>query len=128
MIGALKAKLELAALIGAAAAIVGLAGWAMLERAGRLACKVDLVEARDQVKVLAATLERQGKSIDALAGQTKAIADRTGKILDGLERESARTRQTIEELELQLAAAPAANADGSAKGCADYLKEWRAAP
>jgi hypothetical protein len=120
------------ALLGALAIMtaiaVGLGVWALFERAGRLECKVELVAAVDQVKVLADSLERQSEAIDKLGRATAGVVDRTGRILGQLELAAAGDRKTISSLRSQLETKTPLAADGTLKGCADYLKEWRAEP
>lgn len=128
MLDPLRLKLELAGVALAIAALAGVAGWALLERAGRLECRVELQTSIDQVAALVDKLDRQGKAIDALAGQTKTVIDRTGRILDGLEKQGAADRRKISQLEAQLAAKVPTRPDGTAKDCSDSLKEWRAEP
>lgn len=122
----LRIKLELAAAAIAAAAIGALLVWALAERSGRLACKVELQKSVDQVAVLAGSLERQSGAIEDLAGKTKSAIDRTGRVLDELERRGAGDRAKIARLEAQLAGQTPIRADGTPKGCKDYLDEWRA--
>ena len=124
----IKARASAIAAIAAAAVIVAAAGWALLERAGRLQCEAHLVEARDQVKVLADKLERQGKAIEALSSATLGVQADTGRLLDELERQGEASRAALGGLKRQLAAPTPRKDDGSTKGCADYLKEWRAVP
>jgi uncharacterized protein HemX len=124
----LEAKLALGALALMTAIAAGLGVWALLERAGRLECKVELVQAIDQGKVLEAALERQSKAIDKVAAQSAAVIARTGRILDTIETEHLKTRQTIDGLELVLASATPTGEDGKIKTCADALREWRAEP
>jgi hypothetical protein len=120
-----------AKLIGAlvvALAFASLVGWALWERGERLQCNVALVAAVDQGKILEKALERQGKSIEGLGKTTAAIVARTGRVLDAIELEHGKTRQTIEGLELTIAAATPIGEGGKVKGCGDALKEWRAEP
>lgn len=127
-LNALQLKIFGAFAIAAAAALAGVTIWAYQERAARLECKVQLVAAVDQVAVLAAALERQGAAIDKLGKTTADVVARTGKVLDVLQAQAAGDRKTIATLREQLGARVPTNVDGSAKGCADYLKEWRAEP
>ena len=121
----LQIKLALVGIGLAFAAMSSLMIWALLERNGRLDCKIDLVRTVDQVDVLVARLEDQSKSIDDLAAATRnsreAMRGLVGQI--GLEHQA--TRKTVAELERQLKAPTGRRADGSLKDCRDAIREWR---
>lgn len=113
------------ALIGAGLVVIALLSlttWALLERSGRLECKVELVEAKDQVAVLSSKLEDQTKSINNLSALTAKLIARTGLTLDKIDKLHENDRVTVAGLEALI------KKGANGKSCADYLKEWRAEP
>lgn len=128
MFAELRAKLELVGAIVALVMLAGVTAWALIERAGRLECKVELVKAVDQARILGGTLERQDAALEVLGKQAAATISRTDRILGLLELQATGDRKTIASLRAALEAKTPRAADGSLKGCPDYLKEWRAEP
>jgi hypothetical protein len=128
LLNPLQIKLALVGAALAAVAMLSLTVWALLERSAKLSCRVELVVAKDQVAVLSDKIEVQNKSLQKLEATTAQILKRTGLTLEQLAKQHEGTRKTVADLESKIASATPKNADGSAKGCADYLKEWRAEP
>lgn len=121
----IQIKAVLIAIAAALAIMLSLTIWALLERSGRLGCKVDLVQARDQVKVLADRLEDQTKAINDLGQATANGRLELRQMVARVTGEHSKTRQTVAQLEKAIQAPTPIGADGRAKDCRDAIREWR---
>lgn len=121
----LQIKFALVGICLGIAAMGSLTIWALLERNGRLECKVELVQARDQVQVLAASLAEQNKAIQELGQATARGRLELRQIVERIDKGHASTRQAVQDLEKKIKDPTPRRADGSLKDCRDALKEWR---
>lgn len=106
-------------------ALLGLTSWALLERSGRLECKVDLVRSRDQVDVLAKALKEQTASILELGQATARARGELRAIIDKIAADNRLTRDQVAQLERSLNAPTPKAADGRVFDCRDALRIWR---
>lgn len=120
-------QIKLAA-IGAmlvAAALAGLTIWALMERSGRLECKVELVAARDQVDVLAHLLDEQTKSINDLGAATRRARTELRGLVAKVDAQHEETRRRVAELEQSVKSPTPRAADGRLFDCRDAIRIWR---
>jgi hypothetical protein len=115
-------KLNLAAIgaAAAAAAIAGVSTWALIERAGRLECKVERTRALDQVEVLAAAVRDQGASIERLGAQTGQAQLELRRRLEAIAKQGAAAQALVDRLEQSIEAPTPAAAD-----CRSAIEAWR---
>jgi len=119
--------LRLKALLIAAAAMLlaclALTTWALIERSGRLSCKIETVELSAQVKVLSASLERQNTGIDATiaAGNDARAAIRLLLVAAG--KLAAGRQSIIDEVNGILAKPTPTKPDGKPYGCDEAWSE-----
>lgn len=121
----LQLKLAAAGAIAAAAAIGSLTIWALLERSGRLECKVELVRAQDQVDVLAAVLDEQTQSIKDLGKATARSRVELRGMVAAIAEQNKQTRDQVAGLEASLKAPTPRAADGRVFDCRDAIRQWR---
>lgn len=117
-----------AALAGAAIAAAALAGttiWALLERSGRLTCKVELQRAVDQVAVLAGAIREQSGAINDLGQATASGRAELRGLVERVGKQHAGTAAGVARLEAELRQKTPAKADGTPQDCRDALKRWR---
>jgi len=118
--------LQLKALIVGAAvmaiACLGLTTWALLERSGRLSCKVDVVRLEDQVKVLADQLKRQSAAVidhaaigAAVQAAIRGDLDKIGKLISKSDPKLLELERLIKQRQLR--------ADGKPVDCGDAWRE-----
>ncbi len=127
--GLVSTPLRLKALIIGALAMVAvclaLTAWALLERAGRMEAKAELVVAQTQAQVwegaagrCTASVQELGAGGAAAIGETKRLLEMAGRMLE-------RTAAVREEIRVIVKAPPPVRADGKPKDCADALGEIR---
>ena len=118
------ARLQLVAGVIAVLAIagLGLTTWALIERAGRLQAKVDVVRLQDQVDVLGRQIETQNSAID---GWKTAAAERTKTGAIARQAAEAAVAGLAPELTRLQGLLVRHRATGEAAGCSDALAEIR---
>lgn len=121
----LQLKLLAVGAVLAAAAIGSLTIWALLERNGRLECKVDLVQERAQLAVISRDLREQSAAIAELAQGTARGRRELREIVERIEKGHAATRAGVDRLEKAVNDPTPRRADGALKGCLEALQEWR---
>lgn len=122
--GAGPARLQ-ALLIGALAMALtcaALAGWALVERSGRLTLKIEVVRLEGQVTVLADKLKTQNDAVDAFGKAGDRIVGDVKKQLASLAKNDGRRSQQIASIEALLRQPRPTGADGRPAGCSDA---WR---
>ncbi|HJT63130.1 MAG TPA: hypothetical protein VJ797_15780 [Burkholderiales bacterium] len=90
-------------LVGMGVLCAALTAWALLERTFRLDCKVELVTARAQAKVLSDALERQNAGVDALDKTGKAIIAEARRTLTAIRAEGRKRDPELAEIKAILA-------------------------
>ncbi len=73
-------------LVGMGILCAGMAGWALLERSGRLSCNVEGVRLQAQVSVLATALETQNRGIQATVDAGAAAQEEVGRLIQAARR------------------------------------------
>lgn len=122
------AKLK-ALLIGAVVMIavcLALTVWALLERSGRLDCRVELVTAQAQIAVLSDSLNRQNAGIKATEEAGKAAQQGVADLLSAARKLSAAGTSlgnTIAHARDVIGKPAPKRPDGKDKDCADAWRE-----
>jgi hypothetical protein len=115
--------LRLKALLIAAAVMVmvcmALMTWALLERSGRLSCKVETVALSAQVEVLSASIGRQNEGIDDVRQATQDARAATAAMLAAAGKLAAARQSVIDEMHGVLAKPTPLRSDGKPAGCDD---------
>lgn len=119
--GGLQLKALIAGAIAALVACLALTAWALLERSGRLDCKVDLVAARAQVAVLSDQLKRQGKAVIDHAAVGAAVQGALRDDFDRILAAAGKRDPTLQEIRALLK--HDRRPDGTAKDCKDAWAE-----
>lgn len=99
--------LRQAGLVIVAVMVVGLACWALLERAGRLGAEGDLADARTQVSVLAGELDEQTRAVEDLEARGRAAVEAGRKARAAVESDLRAHRTRADALAALLASRPA---------------------
>lgn len=107
-------KLLVLALIGA-----GLAGWALVERSGRLSALNEVTRLKGDLDLCGERIRETNRAVTALSTATTAAQARLAQLEKDRARSNAPLVASIKRLEATLAKAP------PAKGCKDALQEWR---
>lgn len=110
-------------LVGMGALCVGLTGWALSERSGRMSCKVELVTAQAQVAVLSDTITRQNAGVQAAADAGAAAQEGVAKLLEVAKRAEQASAGLVAHARDVIGKPAPKRADGKDVDCTDAWRE-----
>lgn len=115
-----------AAIIALGLTCAALAGWALIERSGRLSLKVEVVTLKAQTDVLADALTRCNTSIENAAKAGDAAVAESRRLVGLAEAAFKRTEALRADIRGIVSKPTPVRPDGKPKDCGDALAEIRA--